>query len=168
MRRNALLAIALVGLTAGCNLLPFGGDEEEPEAAPPTPPPAAEPQAQPAPPPQQPTPAPAPQLALQDEPWTPTATGTVTPGMTQMDVVAVWGEPVLERVFGARTYLYYRNGCEVTCGTYDVVFLENDQVVDAVVRWSGHIYAGVSSSPADRAAEPTLPALPPGGTGASP
>lgn len=94
---------------------------------------------------------------LADEPWTPTDSGTVRPGMTRMDVIAVWGVPVVERQSGNRTYLYYRNGCEVTCGTFDVVFLEDDQVVDAIVRWSGHTYAGVSSSPPDRAAEFTPP-----------
>src|SRR3989442_3244245 len=46
------------------------------------------------------------------------------------------------------TYLYYRNGCEFTCGTEDVVFLQNGKVVDAVLRWPGHRYSGQSSSPA--------------------
>ncbi|UCF40769.1 MAG: hypothetical protein JSW43_00025 [Gemmatimonadota bacterium] len=95
--------------------------------------------------------------SLVDEPWFPTDTGTVRPGMTRMDVIAVWGEPVVERSAGNRTYLYYRNGCEVTCGTYDVVFLENDQVVDAIVRGRGHNYAGMSSSPPDREAQFTPP-----------
>jgi hypothetical protein len=45
------------------------------------------------------------------------------------------------------TYLYYRNGCEYTCGTADVVFLQNGHVVDAVLRWPGHGYSGQSSSP---------------------
>jgi hypothetical protein len=98
----------------------------------------------------------APQRVLVDEPWFPTDTGTVRPGMTRMEVVTVWGTPVAERVVGNRTYLYYRNGCEVTCGTFDVVFLEDDQVVDAIVRGLGHTYAGISSSPPDREAEPTL------------
>jgi hypothetical protein len=46
------------------------------------------------------------------------------------------------------TYLYFRNGCEYSCGTEDVVFLQNGQVVDAVLRWPGHRYSGQSSSPA--------------------
>lgn len=110
--------------------------------------------------PRQPT-TPAPQRqpvqSLVDEPWTPTHTGTVEPGMTRMDVIAVWGEPVAESTAGNRAYLYYRNGCEVTCGTFDLVFLEDDQVVDAIVRGPGHTYAGVSSSPDDRVAEFTPP-----------
>ena len=64
-------------------------------------------------------PAPARQAAMptmpaMDEPWTPTDTGTVNPGMTRDEVVAVWGAPVTERTDGAWTYLYYRNGCEVS------------------------------------------------------
>jgi hypothetical protein len=96
-----------------------------------------------------------------DEPWSPTATGTVTPGMTREDVLGVWGEPVAERAVGAWTYLYFRNGCEVSCGTFDVVFLENGQVVNAIVRGQGHIYDGTSTSPPGAEARATLP---PGGT----
>ncbi len=111
--------------------------------------------------PQPVTPAPPvrqrPVRSLMDEPWFPTHTGTVQPGMTRMDVIAVWGEAVAERTAGNRRYLYYRNGCEVTCGTYDVVFLESDQVVDAIVRGPGHNYAGMSSSPPDREAQFTPP-----------
>ncbi len=95
--------------------------------------------------------------SLVDEPWFPTDTGTIRPGMSAMEVIAIWGEPVAERIYGSRTYLYYRNGCEVTCGTFDVVFLENDQVVDAIVRGRGHTYAGMSSSPPDREAQFTPP-----------
>jgi hypothetical protein len=82
--------------------------------------------------------------------------------MTRAEVVAVWGEPIAERAVGSWTYLYYRNGCEVSCGTFDVVFLDNGQVVDAVVRGPGHTYAGVSSSPPDRPAAFTPPVPVPG------
>ncbi len=94
-----------------------------------------------------------------DEPWTPTHTGTVNPGMTRSEVVGVWGEPVAERAAGDNTFLFYRNGCEVTCGMLDVVFLEGGQVVDAVVRGRGHVYGGTSSSPPNQEAVPTLPAV---------
>jgi hypothetical protein len=100
-----------------------------------------------------------------DEPWFPIDTGTVRPGMTRIEVVAVWGEPVTERMSANRTYMYYRNGCEVTCGTFDVVFLEGDQVVDAIVRGPGHTYAGMSSSPPEREAEFTPPGTEGGGAG---
>jgi len=93
-----------------------------------------------------------------DEPWFPIDTGTVRPGMTRTEVIGMWGEPVTERMSDNRTYMYYRNGCEVTCGTFDVVFLEGDQVVDAIVRGPGHTYAGMSSSPPERQAEFTPPA----------
>jgi hypothetical protein len=84
--------------------------------------------------------------------------------MTRDQVVAMWGTPAQERVTATWTYLFFRNGCEATCGTFDVVFLENGQVVDAVVRAPGHTYAGVSTSPRDRPAAYTPP-TPPGGSG---
>lgn len=101
--------------------------------------------------------APRAQQQAVDEPWTPEFTGTVSPGMSRDEVVAAWGEPVVERTAGEHTFMYFRNGCEVTCGTYDVVFLQGGQVVDAIVRFDGHTYTGVSSSPADRLAEFTPP-----------
>ena len=159
-----------VGLT-GCGF--FGGDEEETpaatqEAAPAATTPAEDeleesPALEQEPLQQEPTAAPAqetraqPVTMAQDRPWTPTASGTVDPGMTREQVIAVWGEPAAERSAENWIYLYYRNGCEVTCGTDDVVFLQDGQVVDAIVRWSGHVYSGVSSSPPGRVAEATLP-----------
>ncbi len=163
----ALLAVPLVG----CDRLPFGGGEDEAE------PPAGEPveamvedsgavempsvTGQPeaaareaAPPPSAPRQA---QRMTGDEPWEPVHTGTVNPGMSRAEVVGVWGEPVTERTADGRAYLYYRNGCEVTCGTFDVVFFEGGQVVDAIVRGRGHTYAGTSSSPAGSEGVPTLP-----------
>ena len=177
MNRRAIgLAMTAWLATTGCDRLPFigGGDETPADSAAQvamdtTAPAAAMPEstAAPAPPagPQQTQPAarPAAQrtaaqpVAQMDEPWTPTQTGTVNPGMTRDEVIAVWGEPVAESATAARTYLYYRNGCEVTCGTFDVVFLEDNQVVDAIVRAPGHTYSGVSSSPPGREALPTLP-----------
>lgn len=123
----------------------------------------AAPDTQPTPPPRERPPERQPSRPLVDEPWTPIDTGTVRPGMTREEVIAVWGVPVAERQANNRTYLYFRNGCEVTCGTFDVVFLEQNQVVDAIVRGEGHHYAGVSSSPDEREAEFTPP--PPEGNG---
>lgn len=96
-------------------------------------------------------------MSMDEEPWAPTMTGTIDPGMTRDQVIATWGEPVSERMAGERTYLFYRNGCERECGKFDVVFLENDQVVDAIVRGLGHNYSGMSSSPPDRVGEATIP-----------
>ena len=92
-----------------------------------------------------------------DRPWTPTHTGTVDPGMTRDQVIAVWGEPLVERAAENWVYLYFRNGCEVSCGTDDIVLLQDGQVVDAIVRGQGHTYSGISSSPPGRTAEPTPP-----------
>lgn len=174
MRRPTLAAatVATVFLM-GCDRIPFIGGGEE-EASPPaspvaqpaatatqpadtaTPPDtAAEPQPQPqvertvAPPPTGTQPINQATAAQgMDEPWTPTHTGTVSPGMSREAVVGVWGEPVAERASGEWNYLYYRNGCEYSCGTFDVVMLQGGEVVDAIVRGQGHTYAGTSSSPA--------------------
>lgn len=89
-------------------------------------------------------------------PWVPT-TGTVSPGMTQSEVENAWGSPLSVTLVGSWTYMFFRNGCENRCGTYDVVFLEGGQVIDAVVRAPQHSYTGVSSSPPASAAEYTPP-----------
>ena len=172
MKWRSLAIVAAVGvLTLGCDKIPFlgnkGDDAAQPEAAPDTTP-APAPAPQPAPEPVQPEPEPVPVQPVQastgpleEEPWFPTQTGTVQPGMTGDEVVAVWGPPVADRVVGNWTFLYFRNGCEQACGTFDVVMLEGGQVVDAIVRGSGHTYGGISSSPADRAGEFTPPAFSP-------
>ncbi len=81
---------------------------------------------------------------------------TIKPGMTQAEVVAAWGDYLTARKAGNMLYLYYKNDCMRSCGTHDVVFLENGQVVDAVVRDSHHAYDGVASSPRDRKPAPTV------------
>jgi hypothetical protein len=164
MRRWSLFMMLLVA-AAGCG----DGDETEPagtvedtvtpqtaqmpaaEPAPSMPVPAATPVES------RPTQMPAVGLPAVDEPWTPTHTGTVSPGMTREQVIETWGPPVTERAVGAWTYLYFRNGCEASCGTFDVVFLENGQVVNAIVRAPGHTYAGTSTSPPGSTARPTPP-----------
>ena len=173
MKWRSLAVVAAAGvLTLSCDKLPFlggGADEAAPPdtAAPATPAPAT---TAPAPEPviqpvrQQPDPVPVRTVRAStnqfgEEPWFPTHTGTVRPGMTSDEVVATWGPTVTDRAVGNWTFLYFRNGCEQACGTFDVVMLEGGQVVDAIVRGSGHTYAGVSSSPADRVAEFTPPVL---------
>jgi hypothetical protein len=74
----------------------------------------------------------------------------IRPGMTEAEVRAAWGEPLTVRKTGDMTYLYFRNDCFRRCGTWDVVFLEGGQVVDAIVRDSHRRYDGVSSSPVER------------------
>jgi hypothetical protein len=165
--RLAFAAVLAVTLT-GCDSLPFvGGDDEaagtEDQAAQAMEGDtgqAAETVESVSPPAAQPEPAAAAPTRVMatpaaDEPWEPVRTGTVDPGMSREEVVGVWGEPVTERVSDGRAYLFYRNGCEVTCGTFDVVFLEGGQVVDAIVRGRGHTYSGTSSSPAGSEAVPT-------------
>ena len=174
MKWRSVAMVAAVGvLTLGCDNIPFlgnqGDDAAQPEAAPettPAPAPAPEPAPAPQPEPVQPEPDPVPVQPVQastsqlgEEPWFPTDTGTVRPGMTGDEVIAEWGPPVVDRAVGNWTFLYFRNGCERACGTFDVVMLEGGQVVDAIVRGFGHTYGGVSSSPPDRVAEFTPPAF---------
>jgi hypothetical protein len=80
--------------------------------------------------------------------------------MTEADVRRRWGDPVAVRTANGWTYLYYRNGREREVGFYDVVFLQNGQVVDAIVRTPEHVYDGQSSSPEGRAPEFTPPQQP--------
>ena len=180
MRWPTLAAATLVAVALnGCDRIPgLGGGEEEtppPDTAtaaaaetetPETQDPVQQPEPQPTPEATQPETTPAvrppvqrPMVTGTEVPWTPTHTGTVNPGMTRDEVVAVWGEPVTERSAGEWTYLYFRNGCEVACGTYDVVLFRENQVEDAIVRGPGHVYSGESSSPPNALAQFT----PPGG-----
>jgi len=80
---------------------------------------------------------------------------SLRPGMSDADVRSRWGEPAAVRRANEWTFLFYANGMERSVGWYDVVFLQNGQVVNAIVRGVGHTYAGQSSSPPGRPAEPT-------------
>lgn len=103
-------------------------------------------------------PAPPRQVAMvRDVPHVSTDTGTIAPGMAESDVTRLWGAPVAVSRTGNMTYLYFPNGCELSCGTLDVVFFESGQVVDAILRWPGHGYSGQSSSPAGTTPAATLP-----------
>ncbi len=86
----------------------------------------------------------------QDVPYVSDDTGTVNPGMSEREVYEIWAAPAAVRRVGEYTYLFFRNGCEYTCGTMDVVTLKDGRVVDAIVRWDGHKYSGESSSPPGR------------------
>jgi outer membrane protein assembly factor BamE (lipoprotein component of BamABCDE complex) len=103
-------------------------------------------------------PAAAPAPAVQD-----TSTD-IRPGMTEAQVRQRWGDPVAVRTANGWTYLFYRNGREREVGFYDVVFLQNGQVVDAIVRSPEHVYDGQSSSPEGRVPEYTAPGQPPDST----
>jgi hypothetical protein len=123
-----------------------------PVATTPAKPGPAAPPAKPAPAPHQPAPQESQAIALspphmRDEPYVSEDTGTVAPGMSEKNVYSLWGPPVAVRRMGQFTYIYFKNGCEYTCGHLDVVTLDNGQVVDAIVRWPGHNYSGQSSSP---------------------
>jgi hypothetical protein len=93
-------------------------------------------------------------------------TTAVRPGMTEADVINRWGEPVAIRRLNDWTYLFFTNDCERECGYYDVVFLQNGQVVDAIVRSPLHMYLGQSSSPPERLPAFTPPRTQPDAPGA--
>ena len=101
---------------------------------------------------QRPRPPAAPQgePLARDVPYVSDDTGTVNPGMSEREVYELWAAPAAVRRVGEYTYLFFSNGCEYTCGTMDVVTLQNGRVVDAIVRWDGHRYSGESSSPPGR------------------
>jgi len=102
------------------------------------------------------TDVPAPPEAFRDMPYESPDTGTIAPGMSEKDVYTLWGAPVAVRRQGDWTYLFFRNGCEYTCGTEDIVTLQNGRVVDAVLRWPGHGYSGQSSSPSGTKPHPSV------------
>jgi hypothetical protein len=74
-------------------------------------------------------------------------TQTIRPGMTEQDVVAVFGEPQGKSTYESFTFFFYDNSCEKECGFPDTVFFDGGQVVDAVLRAPWREYAGESSSP---------------------
>jgi hypothetical protein len=74
-------------------------------------------------------------------------TTTIDPGMTREQVVAKLGEPLSAHSFRSFTYLFYKSGCERTCGMNDLVVLDSGKVVDAVFRSPTRKYSGTSSSP---------------------
>jgi len=102
--------------------------------------------------------APQGQALTRDVPYVSDDTGTVNPGMTEREIYELWAAPAAVRRVGEYTYLFFRNGCEYTCGTMDVVTLQKGHVVDAILRWDGHRYSGESSSPPGR-----VPIANPGG-----
>ena len=109
---------------------------------------------------QRPRPPAAPQghALTRDVPYVSDDTGTINPGMAEREIYELWAAPAAVRRVGQYTYLFFRNGCEYTCGTMDVVTLQNGHVVDAILRWDGHRYSGESSSPPGR-----VPIANPGG-----
>ncbi len=173
MNWRCLTMVAMAGFVSlGCDKIPFLGKKADDAAqaevvSDTTPTPAAPVAATPqVPEPVEPEPQQTPVREARgatsqgrEEPWFPTETGTISPGMTADEVIGIWGAPVADRTLGNWTFLYFRNGCEWACGTFDIVMLEGGQVVDAIVRGVGHTYAGVSSSPADRVAEFTPPVV---------
>jgi hypothetical protein len=72
---------------------------------------------------------------------------TVSPGMTEAQVVDALGKPATVRRNGDRTFLFYANTCGKNCGTSDLVILTHDSVTDAIFRSPDRHATGTSSSP---------------------
>src|SRR5690348_5329674 len=73
---------------------------------------------------------------------------TISPGMSQAQVVQALGKPATVRKNGDRTFLFYANSCGKNCGMNDLVILTRDSVTDAIFRSADERYTGTSSSPA--------------------
>jgi hypothetical protein len=58
----------------------------------------------------------------------------ISAGMNPAQVRDVFGAPARTRGEGEWSYWFYSNGCPNRCGSDDVVFFRNDQVVAAVLR----------------------------------
>ena len=93
-------------------------------------------------------------VVSRDVPYVSDDTGTIAPAMNEREIYGLWGAPAAVRRAGEYTYLFFKNGCEYTCGTMDVVTLKDGKVVDAILRWDGHRYSGESSSPPGRVPTP--------------
>ena len=175
MKTRTFIALTLVAVAAqACDSIPFIGGDKTPavDSTAVTPPVEAAPSSTPEPTSTNPDIAPLPDTRPAtnppvaplsrspqpgEMPWNPEFTGRIDPGMSSANVIATWGEPAAQRVQGNFTYLYFRNGCETSCGMFDLVILEGDQVIDAIVRGFGHDYSGVSSSPANAPAIANVP-----------
>lgn len=72
---------------------------------------------------------------------------SIDSGMTKVQVIQKFGKPASERTRGDFTYLFFSNGRERQVGTSDVVILQADHVIDAVLRSPGRTYNGRSTSP---------------------
>lgn len=72
---------------------------------------------------------------------------TISPGMSEAQVVKTLGQPATVRRNGDRTFLFYGNTCGKNCGMSDLVILTRDSVTDAIFRSADRKYSGTSSSP---------------------
>lgn len=75
---------------------------------------------------------------------------TISPGMTVDEVRSTFGAPARVREQGAWSYLFYANNCQPGCGSADVVFLREGQVVAAVLRSPARHFAGSAAAVALR------------------
>jgi hypothetical protein len=80
--------------------------------------------------------------------------------MTRQQVIDVLGRPAAERHFGAHDYLLFDAGCARKCGD-DLVIIDHNAVVDAVIRSAGHTYTGTEAPATLTVSGSQRPAPPP-------
>jgi hypothetical protein len=85
---------------------------------------------------------------------------SIAPGMTRQQVIDVLGRPASERHFGAHDYLLFDAGCARKCGD-DLVIIDHNAVVDAVIRSAGHTYTGTEAPATLTVSGSQRPAPPP-------
>jgi hypothetical protein len=90
----------------------------------------------------------------------PLSAQSIAPGMTRQQVIEVLGRPASERHFGAHDYLLFDAGCSRKCGD-DLVILDHNEVVDAVIRSAGHTYTGADAPTTLSGTTTQRPAPPP-------
>jgi hypothetical protein len=77
----------------------------------------------------------------------PAKPAAIDSGMTKAQVIERFGKAAAERSRGEFTFLFFSNGMEKQVGMSDIVILQSDRVVDAVLRSPSRTYTGSSSSP---------------------
>ena len=74
---------------------------------------------------------------------------TVDAGMHRSEVVERFGLPAAEHVAGSLSFLFYEADCQRPCDAEDVVVLEDDAVVDALLLPPYRVYSGGPAPAAD-------------------
>ncbi|HEX6751694.1 MAG TPA: hypothetical protein VF092_30655 [Longimicrobium sp.] len=70
----------------------------------------------------------------------------IAPGMNAQQVRGIFGAPARTRDAGEWSYWFYSNGCPNRCGSDDVVFFRNGQVVTAVLRSRARAISGPAAA----------------------
>ena len=86
---------------------------------------------------------------------------TIDAGMRRDEVVERFGLPAAEHVAGPLSFLFYEADCQRPCDAEDVVVLEDDAVVDALLLPPYRVYSGGPAPAADTLETPPSEYVPP-------